>query len=70
MNQFAMRLNPKLTEEQAYAWRRLVIAQIQYTMVSKKAILQEFHIKAYSPEVLDEIARSIAEVSYPLLGLK
>ena len=65
-----MRLNPKLTEEQAYAWRSLVIAQIQYTMVSKKAILQEFHIKAYSPEVLDEIARSIAEVSYPLLGLK
>lgn len=70
LNQFAMRLNPKLTEEQAYAWRRLVIAQIQYTMVSKKAILQEFHIKAYSPEVLDKIARSIAEVSYPLLGLK
>ena len=53
-----------------YNWRRLVIAQIQYTMVSKKAILQEFRIKAYSPEVLDKIAQSIAEASYPLLGLK
>ena len=70
LNQFAMRINPKLTEEQVCAWRRVVIAKMQYTMFSKKAILQEFKIKAYSPEVLDKIALSIADVSCPLLGLK
>ncbi len=70
LNEFALRVNPKLTKEQAYAFRRCIVAQIQYTLVSEKAVLAEFKLKSYTPEAIGSIARSIAETSYPLLYLK
>ncbi|OQA85474.1 MAG: putative HTH-type transcriptional regulator YttP [Lentisphaerae bacterium ADurb.Bin242] len=70
LNEFALRVNPKLTKEQAYAFRRCIVAQIQYTLVSEKAVLAEFKLKSYTPEAIGSIARSIAETSYPLLHLK
>lgn len=70
INEFALRVNPRLTKEQAYAFRRCIIAQIQYTLVSEKAVLAEFKLKSYTPDAIESIAESIAETSYPLLLLK
>ncbi len=70
LNEFARKVNPKLTKEQAYAFRRCLLAQIQYTLVSEKAVLGEFKLKSYTPEAVLSIAGSIAETAYPLLQLK
>ncbi len=67
---FAMRVNPELTAEQAKAWRRCLFAQMEYTMFSEKTMLEEFELKSFKPDAIDKIAASIAEISYPLLQRK
>ena len=64
---FAKRVSPKLTDEQAMAWRRCLESQINYTMFSAQQVLDEFKVKSFKPDAIDVIARSIAEISYPLL---
>jgi len=68
--EFAMQVNPELSEEQAKAWRRCLFAQMEYTMFSEKAVLEDFELKSFKPEAIDKIARIIAEISYPLLQRK
>ncbi len=70
LNDFARKINPKLTKEQAYAFRRCILAQVQYTLVSEKAVLAEFKLKSYTPEAILSISKSIAETACPLLQLK
>lgn len=65
--EFAKRVNPALSEEQAKAWRRCLFSQIEYTMFSEKAVLEEFKLKSFKPDAIETIARNIAEISYPLL---
>ncbi|MBE6372611.1 MAG: TetR/AcrR family transcriptional regulator [Lentisphaerae bacterium] len=64
---FALRVSPKLSEEQAMAWRRCLESQINYTMFSADQVLDEFKLRSFKPDAIDTIARSIAEISYPLL---
>ena len=64
---FALRVSPKLSEEQAMAWRRCLESQINYTMFSADQVLDEFKLRSFKPDAIDKIARSIAEISYPLL---
>ena len=64
---FALRVSPKLSEEQAMAWRRCLESQINYTMFSADQVLEEFKLRSFKPDAIDTIARSIAEISYPLL---
>ena len=64
---FATRVNPALTAEQAKAWRRCIFSQIEYTMFSEKAVLEDFQLRSFKPEAIDAIAKTIAETSYPLL---
>ena len=67
---FAKRVSPGLTDEQAKAWRRCLFSQIEYTMFSEQAVLEEFGVKNLKQEAIDKIAESIAEISYPLLRRK
>ena len=64
---FAKRVNPALTDEQAKAWRRCIISQIEYTIFSDKAVLADFNLRSFKPEAIDTIAKVIAETSFPLL---
>ncbi len=64
---FALRVSPKLSEEQAMAWRRCLESQINYTMFSADQVLEEFKLRSFKPDAIDTIARSIAVISYPLL---
>ena len=64
---FAKRVSPQLTDEQAKAWRRCLESQINYTMFSADQVLEEFQIHSFKPEAIEKIAGSIAEISYPLL---
>lgn len=68
--EFAKRVNPALSDEQAMAWRRCLVSQINYTMFSAQQVLDEFGLRSFKPDAIDTIARSIAEVSYPLLQRK
>ena len=64
---FAERVSPSLTKEQAQAWRRCLFSQIEYTIFSDQTVLDEFKLRSFKPEAIETIARSIAEISYPLL---
>ena len=64
---FAKRVSPNLSEDQAKAWRRCLESQISYTMFSADQVLEEFKLRNFKPDAIDTIARSIAEISYPLL---
>ena len=64
---FARRVSPNLTADQAKAWRRCLFSQIEYTMFSAKTVLEEFNLRSFKPDAIDTIARNIAEISYPLL---
>ena len=64
---FALRVSPKLSEEQAMAWRRCLESQIDYTMFSADQVLEEFKLRSFKPDAIDTIARSIAVISYPML---
>ena len=64
---FAKRVSPNLSEDQAKAWRRCLESQIDYTMFSADQVLEEFKLRSIKPDAIDTIARSIAEISYPLL---
>ena len=64
---FAKRVSPNLSEDQAKAWRRCLESQINYTMFSADQVLEEFKLRNFKPDAIDTIARSIAEISYPLL---
>ena len=57
---FALRVSPKLSEEQAMAWRRCLESQINYTMFSADQVLEEFKLRSFKPDAIDMIARSIA----------
>ena len=66
---FAKRVNPKLDDGQAKAWRRCLFAQMEYTIFSDKDVLEEFGIRSFKPDAVDAIAGSIAENSCLLLRL-
>lgn len=65
--EFAKRVNSELTDEQAGAWKRCLLSQIEYTLFSDKAVLTEFNLRSFTPLAIESIARSIADTSYPLL---
>jgi AcrR family transcriptional regulator len=67
---FAKRVNPALSEEQALAWRRCLVSQIDYTLFCTDAVLAEFKLHSFKPDAIDIIARNMAEISYPLLQRK
>ena len=64
---FAKRVNPALSDEQAMAWRRCLVSQVDYTLFNDKEVLAEFKLRSFTPAAIETIARSIAEISYPLL---
>ena len=66
--EFAKRMNPALSDEQAQTWRRCLLSQIDYTMFAEAEVLAEFKIRSFKPETIEVIAGSIAEISYPLLN--
>ncbi|MBO7147026.1 MAG: TetR/AcrR family transcriptional regulator [Lentisphaeria bacterium] len=70
MTEFAKRVNPELTEVQALAWRRCLLGQIQFTMISSKKVLSEFDVRNFAPDTINTIAENIATTCYPLLNRK